>query len=63
LKVDKKSSTEIALEPEQGGRLALSEEEKRSCPDCAGTNFWYPDGPDKGVAKCKHAKLITTPTE
>jgi hypothetical protein len=62
-KVDKKSATEIALEPEQGGRLAFSEEEKRSCPDCAGTNFWYPDGPDKGVAKCKHAKLITTPTE
>jgi len=62
-KVDKKRATEIALEPEQGGRPAFSEEEKHSCPDCAGTNFWYPEGPDKGVAKCKHAKLITTPTE
>jgi hypothetical protein len=58
-KVDKKRATEIAIEPEQGSRPAFSEEEKRACPDCAGTNFWYPDGPDKGVAKCKHAKIIT----
>jgi len=62
-KVDKKRAAEIAIEAEQGGRPSFSEEEKRSCPDCAGTNFWYPDGPDKGVAKCKHAKLITPQTE
>jgi len=62
-KVDKKRATEIAVESEQGGQPALSDSEKRSCPDCAGTNFWYPEGPDKGVAKCKHSKLITTPPE
>jgi hypothetical protein len=61
-KVDKKRATEIAVEPEQGSTPALTEEEKRACPDCAGTNFWYPEGPDKGVAKCRHAKLISTPT-
>lgn len=27
------------------------------CPDCQGTGYWYPAGPDKGVAKCKHLKL------
>ncbi|HYP01391.1 MAG TPA: hypothetical protein VER76_14470, partial [Pyrinomonadaceae bacterium] len=27
------------------------------CPDCSNSGWWYPDGPDKGVAKCKHAKL------
>jgi hypothetical protein len=59
--VDKKRATEIAIEPEQASHTALSDEEKRSCPDCAGTNFWYPQGTDKGVAKCKHSKLITTP--
>jgi hypothetical protein len=60
-KVDKKRAAEIALvEPEQGSRPALSDAERRSCPDCAGTNFWYPEGPDKGVAKCRHAKLIAT---
>ena len=60
-KVDKKRAIEIAtVEPEQGIHSALSDEEKRSCPDCAGTNFWYPEGPDKGVAKCKHSKLTTS---
>jgi hypothetical protein len=60
-KVDKKRATEIAaVEAEQGSQLALSDEERRTCPDCAGTNFWYPEGPDKGVAKCRHSKLTTS---
>jgi hypothetical protein len=59
-KVDKKRATEIAVEPVQGSQPALSYEEKRLCPDCAGTNFWYPEGPDKGVAKCRHSKLTAT---
>ena len=56
-KVDQKRASEIAATPEQGSAPALSDEEKRKCPDCAGTNFWYPDGQEKGVAKCKHARL------
>jgi hypothetical protein len=28
-----------------------------ACPDCSGTGFWYPNGQDKGVAKCRHARL------
>jgi hypothetical protein len=63
-KVDKKRATEIAVETEeQGSQPALSDEEKRSCPDCAGTNFWYPEGPDKGVAKCRHMKLVASSAE
>ncbi|HLL69955.1 MAG TPA: hypothetical protein VK363_00900 [Pyrinomonadaceae bacterium] len=63
-KVDKQRAAEIAVESEgEASPPALSEQEKRSCPDCAGTNFWYPQGPDKGVAKCRHAKLIPTATE
>lgn len=27
------------------------------CPDCGGVGMWYPDGFDKGVAKCLHLKL------
>lgn len=27
------------------------------CPDCFGTGMFYPDGYEKGVAKCPHAKL------
>jgi DNA-binding Lrp family transcriptional regulator len=27
------------------------------CPDCHGVGMWYPEGYDKGVAKCLHLKL------
>ena len=27
------------------------------CPDCRGTGFYYPQGVESGVAKCKHAQL------
>jgi hypothetical protein len=27
------------------------------CPDCFGTGMWYPEGFEKGVAKCRHEKL------
>jgi hypothetical protein len=27
------------------------------CPDCFGTGMWYPEGFEKGVAKCGHEKL------
>jgi hypothetical protein len=56
-KVDKTRANQIAVETEQGSIIALSDEQKKRCPDCAGTNFWYPEGPDKGVAKCKHVNL------
>jgi hypothetical protein len=27
------------------------------CPDCFGTGMWYPEGYEKGVARCFHEKL------
>jgi hypothetical protein len=27
------------------------------CPDCGGVGMWYPEGYEKGVAKCRHEKL------
>jgi hypothetical protein len=30
------------------------------CPDCYGTGMYYPDGYDKGVARCPHSKLPKT---
>jgi hypothetical protein len=29
----------------------------KNCPDCRGTGYWYPEGTEKGVAKCKHERL------
>ena len=31
------------------------------CPHCGGSGMYYPNGYDKGVAKCKHEQLITDP--
>jgi hypothetical protein len=28
------------------------------CPDCFGTGMWYPEGFDKGVARCEHRALV-----
>jgi Mn-dependent DtxR family transcriptional regulator len=29
----------------------------KNCPDCQGSGFWYPEGNEKGVAKCRHVRL------
>lgn len=29
----------------------------KSCPDCQGSGFYYPEGVEKGVAKCKHERM------
>jgi hypothetical protein len=52
---------------EKGQLDAEAAEQKRSepaqkvdaskCPDCFGTSMWYPEGFDKGVARCTHLKL------
>lgn len=34
----------------------------KNCPDCHGTGFWYPEGVEKGVAKCLHEKLANQPS-
>ncbi|MDQ3819859.1 MAG: hypothetical protein M3362_19600, partial [Acidobacteriota bacterium] len=29
----------------------------KTCPDCQGSGFWYPEGVEKGVARCKHERM------
>jgi len=29
-----------------------------ACPDCSGSGWWYPQGKDKGAARCKHDQLL-----
>lgn len=33
------------------------------CPDCFGTGMWYPEGFDKGVARCRHERLTAASAE
>jgi hypothetical protein len=28
------------------------------CPDCGGSGWWYPDGPERGVMKCTHKNAV-----
>ncbi len=34
--------------------------EASQCPDCQGSGWWYPKGPEKGIARCKHERLRAT---
>ena len=38
-------------------RAPSPEPEASACPDCFGTGMYYPEGFDKGVARCRHPKL------
>ena len=56
-KVDKKQVGEEGKLETSSAKSALSNEEARNCPDCGGSGMYYPQGYEKGVAKCRHEKL------
>jgi hypothetical protein len=37
--------------------LQLTNEQISKCPDCGGSGMYYPEGYEKGVAKCRHEEL------
>jgi hypothetical protein len=39
------------------GRDGQVKVDASKCPDCFGTGMWYPEGFEKGVARCGHEKL------
>ncbi|HEY0174523.1 MAG TPA: hypothetical protein VGB98_26130 [Pyrinomonadaceae bacterium] len=39
------------------GGASHQKKDYSDCPDCGGVGMWYPEGFDKGVAKCLHLKL------
>ncbi|HEX7312299.1 MAG TPA: hypothetical protein VF297_00010 [Pyrinomonadaceae bacterium] len=58
----KKEKREIEAEAEAAGQKASTPARRldaSKCPDCFGAGMYYPEGFDKGVAKCPHAKLTT----
>jgi hypothetical protein len=56
-KVDKKQVSGEGKPEISSAKTALSNEEARNCPDCGGSGMYYPEGYEKGVAKCRHEKL------
>ncbi|HEX8145470.1 MAG TPA: hypothetical protein VF553_23075 [Pyrinomonadaceae bacterium] len=56
-KVDKKQTSTDAASSSADAKPARSTEALRDCPDCGGSGMYYPDGYEKGVARCKHENL------
>jgi hypothetical protein len=56
-KMDKKQAAREGKElPDQ--TTSTPQEVPAHCPDCQGTGWWYPNGTENGVAKCKHLGLL-----
>lgn len=56
-KIDKKQAQEQGRELPDQPRTTNIIPEGETCPDCNNTCWWYPNGTDKGVARCKHERL------
>ena len=57
-KLDKKQAREQGRElPDQAAASPGGETAPADCPDCKGSGWWYPEGQEKGVAKCKHRRV------
>jgi hypothetical protein len=54
-KTDKKQLAATKEEPAATGNTPKAD--PKNCPDCFGTGMYYPEGFDKGVARCGHEKL------
>jgi hypothetical protein len=52
----KKNKQELAIETAQSVPLQPSLDASQ-CPDCGGVGWYYPQSKEKGIAKCKHARL------
>jgi hypothetical protein len=46
-----------------GGEVSAVKIDASKCEDCFGTGMWYPEGFDKGVARCLHEKLASKEPE
>ena len=58
-KLDKKTARVEGREtPDQAVREPSSVPDGQVCPDCSNSGWWYPQGTDKGVARCTHATLM-----
>jgi hypothetical protein len=56
-KMDKKQMSEEGKPEEGSAKPAMSKEQARNCPDCGGSGMYYPEGYEKGVARCRHERL------
>lgn len=53
----KKEKRQIDDERSKEQSAAAQKVDASKCPDCFGTGMWYPEGFEKGVARCEHKAL------
>jgi|GEM_PF-2054837 len=53
----KKDKRQIEAEAAQPKPADAPKVDASQCPDCFGTGMWYPEGFEKGVARCEHKSL------
>ncbi len=53
----KKDKRQIEAEAAQPKSADAPKVDASRCPDCFGTGMWYPEGFEKGVARCEHKAL------
>jgi len=54
----KRSADEMRVESREAvNSPAAQPVDASKCLDCGNTGWWYPEGPEKGVARCAHARL------
>lgn len=53
----KKDARQVEAEASERREEQPSKLDASQCPDCFGTGMWYPEGFEKGVARCNHEQL------
>jgi hypothetical protein len=53
----KKDKRQMEAEAAQPRPMDSPKVDASQCPDCFGTGMWYPEGFEKGVARCEHKAL------
>jgi hypothetical protein len=53
----KKDKREVEREAAEKSEAPAKAVDATKCPDCGGSNFYYPQGYENGVAKCRHEKI------
>lgn len=56
----KKDKRQVEAEAAERREEQTLKVDASQCPDCFGTGMYYPEGFEKGVAKCRHEKLAPT---
>ncbi len=57
----KKDKRQIEAEAGEKREEQPAKGDPTQCPDCFGTGMYYPEGFEKGVARCRHEKLSSQP--